>query len=407
MNSFRSLTEARLLAFLIGFAPVLVLVLTWDSHGVSSQFAMGIREYALPILAVEGIVIGIATLSGLYRWLISAPRYILVAAAGWLFVAFYTAFFVAINPALSIFLTFIWLLHALFAAAVAFLCRKSKLSSSDLASALLWGFIFYAFAIAVFALQVDNWIEWVSDIPGLGNLRRVSVYATAIAGLSVGKLIWPGRWLAITASIAAFFTAFWTGSRATALAVVAAVTAAALLFPCARSKRLLGGLVLAGIIGFLFALAFPVQAGVGNDEVRAVLDMSDNGRLTIWSNSIHAIMNAPWFGHGEGQTALVLPDNPFLFADFQAHPHNVFLQLLMAWGLIGTAFVAVIAGWLAHLLYRAGQAAEGFPFVLAAGAIAAHAMVDGALYDVAPVFLFAVSVGAGSVQPTKQSESRD
>src|SRR6188474_2569284 len=98
MNSFRSLTEARLLAFLIGFAPVLVLVLTWDSHGVSSQFAMGIREYALPILAVEGIVIGIATLSGLYRWLVSAPRYILVAAAGWLVVAFYTAFFVAINP---------------------------------------------------------------------------------------------------------------------------------------------------------------------------------------------------------------------------------------------------------------------------------------------------------------------
>jgi len=209
MNSFRSLTEARLLAFLIGFAPVLVLVLTWDSHGVSSQFAMGIREYALPILAVEGIVIGIATLSGLYRWLVSAPRYILVAAAGWLVVAFYTAFLVAINPALSIFLTFIWLLHALFAAAVAFLCRKSKLSSSDLASALLWGFIFYAFAIAVFALQVDNWIEWVTDIPGLGNLRRVSVYATAIAGLSVGKLIWPGRWLAITASIAAFFTAFF------------------------------------------------------------------------------------------------------------------------------------------------------------------------------------------------------
>jgi O-antigen ligase len=117
-------------------------------------------------------------------------------------------------------------------------------------------------------------------------------------------------------------------------------------------------------------------------------------------------MNAPWFGHGEGQTASVLPDNPFVFDDFQAHPHNVVLQLLMAWGLIGTAFVAVIAGWLALGLYRAGQSAEGLPFVLAAGAITAHAMIDGALYDVAPVFLFAACVGAGSAQRAKQVESR-
>ena len=57
----------------------------------------------------------------------------------------------------------------------------------------------------------------------------------------------------------------------------------------------------------------------------------------------------------------------------------------MAWGRIGTAFVAVIAGWLAHVLYRAGRTPEGLPFVLAAGAVTAHAMVDGALYDVAPV----------------------
>jgi O-antigen ligase len=407
MRSFRSLTEARLLALLIGLAPVLVLALTWDSHGVSSRFAMGVREYALPILAVEGIVVGVATLAGLVRWLISAPRYILAAAAGWLVVAFYTAFFVAHHSALSIFLTIIWILHALFAAAVAFLCRASKLSGSDIASALLWGFIVYAIAVAVFALQVDNQIEWVTDVPGLGNLRRVSAYATAIAGLSVGALIWPRGWLAFIAAIAAFCTAFWTGSRATSLAVAAAVIAAGLIFPVARNKRLLLGLLLAECIGFLLALAFPTLGGSGNDAVRAVLDVSDNGRLAIWSDSFRAIMNSPWLGYGEGQTAFVLPDNPHLVEDFHAHAHNFLLQLLMAWGLIGTAFVAVIAGWLARLLYRAGQAAEGLPFVLAAGAITAHAMIDGALYDVPPVFLFAACVGAGSAQLTRQAGSRN
>lgn len=394
----RLFTEARLFALLIGFAPVVILFLTWDPDGASSRTAMGIREYALPILAVEGMVVGLAALSGLFPWLIKAPRYILMAAAGWLMVAFYTAIFVAIDSRLSIFLTSIWVLHSLFAAAVAFLCRRAKLNSTDLALALMWGLIVYAFAAALFALQLDNDINWVMDMPGLGNLRRVAAYATVIAGISLGALIGPRGWLAFAAASAAFFTAFWTGSRATALAVAAAVVAATLLFPRARNTRLIAGVLLAGSIGFALALAFPVDPGQGNDEARVLADVGDNGRFRIWGNTVQAIMDSPWIGYGEGQTAHVLPDNPNVIDDFQAHAHNFFLQLLMAWGLVGTAFVLVIAGWLATLLYRSGQTTEGLPFVLGAGALAAHAMVDGALYDVAPVFLFAVCVGAGASQ---------
>jgi O-antigen ligase len=400
------LTEARLLALLIGFAPVIVLLLTWDPDGASSRTAMGIREYALPMLAAEGIVVGLAALSGLARWMTGAPKIILAAAAGWLAIALYTAIFVAVDPRLSVFLTSIWVLHGLFAAAVAFLCRTARLDSSELAIALMAGFIVYALAAAWFGLQLDQPINWVTDMPGLGNLRRVAAYATIIAGLSVGALIWPRRWLALAAATAAFFTAFWTGSRATALAVAVAVVAAALVFPGARNKRLLVGVLLAELVGFALAFAFPAGPGAGNDELRAVLEMSDNGRFRVWSNCVHAIMNSPWLGYGEGQTAHVLPDNPNLVDDFQAHAHNLVLQWMMAWGLVGTALIAVIAGWLAGLLYQAGRTAEGLPFVLAAGAITAHAMVDGALYDVAPVFLFAACIGAGLAQLANRPESR-
>jgi O-antigen ligase len=392
----RFFTEARLFALLIGFAPVVILFLTWDPNGASSRTAMGIREYALPILAVEGLIVGLAALSGLFSWLIKAPRYILLAAVGWLMVAFYTAIFVAIDPRLSIFLTAIWVLQGLFAASVAYLCRTARLNSTELALALMSGFVVYAIAAALFALQLDNEINWVTDMPGLGNLRRVAAYATAIAGISLGVLVWPHGWLAFAAASAAFFTAFWTGSRATVLAVAAAVVAATFLFPRARNTRMLAGVLVAGSIGFALALAFPVDPGQGNDEARVLADVGDNGRFRIWGNTVQAIMDSPWVGYGEGQTAHVLPDNPDVIDDFQAHAHNFFLQLLIAWGLVGTAFVLVIAGWLAALLYRAGQTTEGLPFVLGAGALAAHAMVDGALYDVAPVFLFATCVGAGA-----------
>jgi hypothetical protein len=64
----------------------------------------------------------------------------------------------------------------------------------------------------------------------------------------------------------------------------------------------------------------------------------------------------------------------------------------MAWGLIGLAALAVVGGWLISLLLKSDRGASA-PFGIGACALAAHAMIDGALYDVAPVFVFAAVVG--------------
>jgi hypothetical protein len=393
MSVSRYLSEERFLAFAIGFAPLLVLLLTWDSDGASSQWAMTVREYALPMIAIEGMTIGVASLAGLWRWTLSAPRFILAAVGGWVAVAYFTAAFVAVDQRLSLFLTSIWLLHAGFGAAVTFLCNSSRLDPRCVVLALMTGFIAYAAAVAAFGLQLNHPIMWVTDIPGLGNIRRVAAYATVIGGLSVGALAWPHYRLAFISAVAAFFTGFWMGSRATAPAIIFAVAAALVFLPASRSGRLVTGALAAVIGGFVLALAYPVEPGVGNGELRAVFETSGNGRELIWRNSITAIAKAPWLGHGEGQTAYALPDNPLIVNDFQAHPHNLFLQSLMAWGLIGFACLLPIAIWLAGLLYRAGQTTERLPLVVAAGALTVNAMVDGALYDVAPVFLFAACVG--------------
>jgi hypothetical protein len=398
--------EPLVLAWLIGLAPVVILLLTWDRHGASSVWARTIREYALPMLAIEAIVIGVASLAGLFRWTWTAPAVILVAAAGWLIVAFGTAWFVAGYPRLSLFLTFVWVLHALFGAAVAFLCGKGKLDPVELAPAIIAGFIIYALAAAIFALQADPTINFVADMPGLGNLRRLAAYATLAGALALGMFLWGRRWLALVAATLAFFTVFWTGGRATTPAILAAVMAAFVLFPSARDRSLPIGALLAALIGLVLALAFPADAGKGNDAVRVLADTSDNGRIRLWRESVRAIAAAPVFGHGEGQTALVLPDNPNLKDDFQAHPHNFFLQSLMAWGVVGTVFVLVLAGWLAILLHRAGRSRAALPFVIGAGALAVHAMVDGALYDVAPVYLFAACVGAACSVGIKSGEQR-
>ena len=385
--------ESVLVAWLIGFAPFILLVMTWDPQGASSVWAYNFREHALPILAVEGLVVGIAAVSGLIPWLRQTPLFLRIAIAGWLIVAFSSAIFVAGSPR-STALTAIWLLHGGFAASVAFFCNRNDLLQRHLLRALQVGFVVYALAIAYFAFQVEGPIYWITDIPGLGNLRRVAAYATILAGLAIGLGARSIGWLPLATGVLAFSTAFWTGSRATLPAVVAAAIVAIAIFPKARNWRTIFNLVFSSLVGLAIALAVPFQAGVGNGALRPFTDTADNGRFRIWSLSLEAISQSPFIGHGEGRTAWVLPDNPLTKEDFQSHPHNFFLQLLMAWGVIGTAFVLVIAGWLATLLYRAGQNATTLPFVMGAGALTAHAMVDGALYDVAPVFLFAACVGA-------------
>src|SRR5689334_22784858 len=140
--------EGRILAILIGFAPFLVLLLTWDPDGATSQFARGVREYALPVLVIEAIVVGVAFADGLAAWIKTMPRYILAALLCWLTVAMLTATMVAIRPDLSAFLTCVWVVHGLFAASVAFLVRQGKISASQLATAILAGFVAYGLAIS-------------------------------------------------------------------------------------------------------------------------------------------------------------------------------------------------------------------------------------------------------------------
>ena len=392
MFGYRLASESRVLATIVGFAPVFVLALTWDKDGASTQFAREIREYALPILAVEGIIIGVAALTGLFAWLKRAPRYIVVALAFWFVVAAATALFVAVRRDLSIFLTCIWIVHGLFGASIAFLIKEEKIEPNDLASALLAGFLTYGLAITVFALQVDHKIHWVTDVPGLGNLRRVAAYATICAGLGLGFARSRKDVLAISAVIAALFIAFWTGARATVPAVAVGILVACIVWPSARGWRiwLVFGVALAAAL--LLAAIFPVEMEQGTTRYRAITEVGDNGRLRIWTLTAQAIGQSPIFGYGEGQTALILPHNPALDADFQAHPHNVILQVLMAWGLIGLAALAVVGGWLISLLLKGDRVATA-PFGIGACALAAHAMIDGALYDVAPVFVFAAVVG--------------
>jgi len=408
--------DRLLIPALIGFGPTLILLLTWDPQGVTTFGSRAIREYAMPIIAIEGLVIGLAALEGLFAWLWRSrpPRLVLLCLAGWAAVAWGTAVLVAPFERFSLFMTGLWMVHGLFGLAVAFLAMRAKFDARHLFTAMLVGFCAYALGFAVFAFQVDDpaRFRWLFDMPGLGHLRRSGIYATAILGLCVGGFaIWRTRLaLAILACAAGFFLVVWSGSRGPIPALLAATAIGLMLFPAMRKPRVLLLLGLAAAAGIALALLFPIPTGApaggaggaggaGAAELadrlggsRLVADQSTSGRADFWRAIVERIEERPWFGHGEGQTAFVLQ------RQWVANAHNLVLQLLFAWGIVGTLFVAVPAAWVAKFVVVEARRRQGLivPFFCGATALLAQSMVDGTIYDVASTCLFAACVGTAA-----------
>jgi hypothetical protein len=74
------------------------------------------------------------------------------------------------------------------------------------------------------------------------------------------------------------------------------------------------------------------------------------------------------------------------------HPHDIFLQLLLAWGLAGLLLASIVGFGAARRII--GQTNEQtFPLCAAACILAAYSLIDGALYNVHPVAIFAACIG--------------
>jgi O-antigen ligase len=77
------------------------------------------------------------------------------------------------------------------------------------------------------------------------------------------------------------------------------------------------------------------------------------------------------------------------------HPHNVVLQALLAWGLVGTSCIALLLGWMAWRIVPKVRIAGGdrVPAFVAMAVLAAYSLFDGTLYHILPLSLFAACAG--------------
>jgi O-antigen ligase len=378
--------KSKLISWMFGFAPVVHILLTLGVH--RSPATLAIKAEALAVIAVEASVIGIAFVEGAR---VRLPRLVVGLLLAFAVLAWWTAA-TAASRSVSLTHTALWTVHLLFGWAI---CQLSFINPEDAAHGFLAGFAAFAILLAAYVGQFVPLtdVQWLADLPGFGNLRRFGFYAAPAVAMCFGLLALSPRrwWLWGGVSATAFAITFWTGSRGVVWAVLGGLSVVAAVFPAARRLRAAAVTAGAALVGLVVAAALPP---IPSQAIGRFGSLDGNGRVEIWAAAVKAIWARPWFGYGEAQAFHALDWPSWIGSNVRFQPHNVVLQVLLAWGFVGAVLLGVLGFMLGRVVIRHGQSdPRMLPVLAAATVLAAFSLIDGTLYNIHPTSVFAMGIG--------------
>ncbi|MDT9598008.1 O-antigen ligase family protein [Sphingosinicella rhizophila] len=389
---------------LLPLAPFIFASVTWDPWGNNSLLQAILRSLSLPITIIEMIVIFFALMTGLrlassFRRM---PVWVRIVLAILIAIALLTTIFVAQDRAAATVRTYAWAIHLLFGFSLCdlFETRWSQLRPFVWPS-VVGGTLLYMLAVIALVLAIpdEQLFNWKGFGLGVTHIRQVAFYSIVGAGASLGlAAITNNRfyyWAAIVAATLLLALSFWSGTRGSLLAVFVAFGTGWILLRPMRNWAAIGALVASYTAGGLLSLAhqpphpFYGLFRISRSTAVTGADKLATGRLTQWQESARAIWDRPLFGYGESQYGHAVPG-----WDQFNHPHNIFLQLLIQWGMLGAAcFLALTAylGW--HFVKRAQDGSpQAIPAFLAAAGLATMSLYEGSLYHPYPVMMLVVAI---------------
>ncbi|QZD93297.1 O-antigen ligase family protein [Qipengyuania xiapuensis] len=273
------------------------------------------------------------------------PRDIRIAGAILIVGLFASTLFIAKDVTYALTHSMIWLVHIFFALAVLDVLARRKIAGFDgfmtwhvigLIALALYTAWWFSFPPPVEELPFGE-IRWRGAVPGFIDVRHFGSWTGAIAaGLAVRILfgaqdegLAPAR---LFYAIAAGLTV-WSGTRAAILAVIV-VTVIFLIIH--RKLPSLGRIALAAVLtliacagAYLLVVDDPVFWLIEPREIGETGDLTAT-RTFMWGRTIELWLQSPWLGLGTGS----------IFWEYADHmrptqPHNVILQFLISWGLLG------------------------------------------------------------------------
>lgn len=259
------------------------------------------------------------------------------------------------------------------ACAAALLGTCSRVSvrflAERLATATAWAWLVAGLVSSVMGLcqyfgAGDSFLPWMNQT-GLGeafaNLRQRNQFA-GLTNMALVALVWlavSGRfaghrqWL-VWAAAGLLAVGNAASSSRTGLLQLVLLCALCLFWTGWRQAPVRRVLLIAVLVYGLATLALPWLAGLdllGHGMVARLRagDAVCAGRLTLWSNVLHLIVQKPWFGWGWGELdyahyMTLYPDARF--CDILDNAHNLPLHLAVELGIPLALIVCGGAGWI-------------------------------------------------------------
>jgi O-antigen ligase len=307
--------------------------------------------------------------------------------------------------------------------------------AAECASAVLFGFavcrwffleakaawyVSGAMAAAVqtyFLLLIFYWLsldqprlhDWVAGLPLFPNIRHLGHYLCVGMVCSAWGFLAASsrrRWFFLPSFFVTTTLLMWSGGRGAAVAAVMGMVLLLPAFPWSSKARHWRVLLLCMPLALLLSECFVAgtSAALGwlsvfhNAAATHSLEALSSGRISIWRDVVEHITQRPWLGWG-GEAFYRLDIRPGML-----HAHNGPLQLMLEWGLLGSALLGAL---MASVLFKGGRQYGAAHTVVApqtlglglglgvalAGALLILSLVDGVFYFSTTMALLAAALG--------------
>ena len=384
--------------------PFIFAVCSWAPSGERTSPQAIFRAFSLPVTAIELAVILFAVLTR------SSPTMGIRRVPGWaqallatlLIVATATAFLVAKDQVSALIRTYAWVIHLFFGFSLwSLLTTRWTGLRPWLWPWIVGGVGLYTLTLATFVSIIPDPADFDWRFFGLGvtHIRQVGFYSVVGACAALGLAAVERRplryGLAVAFSSLFLALSYWSGTRGSLVAVIAAFVLGLMALPALRTWRAVLALAIGNMAGALISLVHQAPHSfygifrISQATATTGVDAISTGRITQWRDSAAAALERPFFGYGESQYPFAVPS----FADFN-HPHNIILQVLISWGLVGLVCFAALGLFLAWEFLRTARArdAESAPAVLVAAGLAVMGFYEGSLYHPYPVAMLTIAV---------------
>ena len=320
----------------------------------------------------------------------------------------YSTTIVAINPFMAYYGSvrgFAAILVGLAAAAL------KRLHGERFTTSIIWalfaGAIFHAPSLIwVYVLEGQNPdFDWATRLPAYTNVRP---YNHAVeAGLAAGIGLYflaehrkaQHQAILTLGTVLLWILLFWGGARGGFLALLAAFILMAVVIPQFFTRMwnfFLSTMALGASLSLLLPVpndSFGLLGILKRSVARETLNQASSGRIEIWLDAVDIFFERPLFGHGLIQYRS-LTDN--LTPSTPHHVHNILLESLISFGLIGTVAIIYLIGKIlirSAFQLRTPQSDADIPMFFVATTLLAHGFISGTYFHMQSMITVAIALG--------------